>query len=703
MSPLDEANIMQRSQNSILHQLVGYGILITALALFLLMVGTQAYNTLNKYRALSGAMHVAADVIGSNSSAAILFQDEVTATEVLYSLWASPDMLRATIMLPDGRQLAEYHAVDNLDCPPTNPGQEYLLETSSGLQFSWCSVGLQQPIYLHDERIGTIALEYSLKSLRSSILFELLFGILTILATLGLSLLLWRRLATRITRPLRHLSQVTQQVSHQQDFGVRAVVETHDEVGRLTGDFNGMMEKLQQYDVQLKEELQQRRAAEERLNQLAYHDNVTGLHNRHFFNERLDEVIAQVCRHGHGFALLLIDLDGFKKINDTLGHDMGDELLCQVATRLKSSMRTTDKVCRLGGDEFAIITGGDITRDKAKQLAQKMVEMLASAYPLGDQWAFVTGSIGVCLCPEHAKDKELLVKYADIAMYQAKEQGKNGYCVYRPGSEVYLDDLVRIEQDLHNALALNQLRLHYEPWFTASERTLTGFETQLYWEHPRLGIINPAQFLPIASQTGLIVPIGEWVMEQAMQQLAMWKRVDPKLKISIPLSDQTLHLDTSVEHLIAVRDEASLAPGDVELVLSDHDALAESSGELYACVRRLRDAGFLLTLDGFGAGHSSFTCLQRLSFDHLKIDGSLVEHLGQAECSQTLLQAMMGFGSVLQVSMIARGIHNEEQARILAGLGYVRLQGPYLCEPVSATMAQALIEQAQIGSFTSRN
>lgn len=683
---------MQRYQSSILHQLVAYGILITALALSLLMVGTQAYNTLNKYRALSGAMYVAADVIGSNSSAAILFQDEVTATEVLSSLSASPDMIRAELILPDGKQLAQYQAKQHLNCLPRNPVQE---DTSSGLRFSWCSVGLQQPIYLHGERIGTIALEYSLKTLRSSILFELLFALLTILATLVLSLLLWRGLATRITRPLRHLSQVTQQVSYQQDFGVRAIVTSGDEVGRLTSDFNGMMEKLQQYDVQLKEELQQRRAAEERLNQLAYHDNVTGLHNRHFFNECLDELITQVSSDDHGFALLLIDLDGFKKVNDTLGHDMGDELLCQVATRLKNSIRATDKVCRLGGDEFAIITSSDITRDKVEQLAQKLVEILASGYPLGDRWAFVTGSIGVCLCPEQAKDKELLVRYADIAMYQAKEQGKNGFCVYHPGSEVQLDDLVRIEQDIHDALASNQLRLHYEPWFTAGELRLTGFETKLYWEHPRLGVIEPAQFLPTASQTGLIVAIEEWVMEQAMQQLAKWKRVDPRLKISIPLSNQTLHQDTSVERLITARESASLASGDVELVLSEHDALAESSELLHARVRSLREAGFLLTLDGLGVGLSSLPCLQRVAFDHLKIDGSLVEQLGQGQCSQTLLRAVRSFGSVLNVAMIARGIHNEEQARILATLGYVRLQGPYLGEAVSAKTAQTLIEQAR--------
>ncbi|WP_158541159.1 bifunctional diguanylate cyclase/phosphodiesterase [Marinomonas piezotolerans] len=693
---------MQRFQRSILHQLVTYGILITALALFLLMMGTQAYNAFNKYRALSSAMHVAADVIGSNSTAAILFQDEITATEVLHSLSASPDMLRASITLPSGSQLAEYHAVDHLDCPPTNTAKENLLETSSGLQFSWCSVGLQQPINLHGERIGTIVLEYSLKTLRSSILFDLLFGILSIVATLGLSLLLWRRLAIRITRPLRHLSNITQQVSSKQDLGVRAVVTSRDEVGRLTSDFNGMMEKLQQYDVQLKQELQQRRIAEERLNQLAYHDNVTGLYNRHYFNECLDDVIAQSCRNDHGFALLLIDLDGFKKINDTLGHDMGDQLLCQVASRLKNSMRASDKVCRLGGDEFAIITGCNIGPDEAQQLAQKLVDTLASAYSLGDRWAFITGSIGICLCPEHAKDKELLVKYADVAMYQAKEQGKNGYCVYAPGSEVHLDDLVRIEHDIHDALASNQLRLNYEPWFTASERALAGFEAQLYWEHPQLGVIHPTQFIPIANLTGLIVPIGEWVVEQAMQQLAKWKQLDPELKISLPFYAQMLHQASSVERLIAARDNASLGPDDVELVMSEHEALAESSSMLHASIKRLRETGFLMTLDEFGAGPSSLPCLQHVSFEHLKVDSALVAHLDQAQCSHALLQAMVGFGSALKVTMIAQGILNEEQAKILACLGYARLQGPYLCEPVSANAAQALLEQAA-GEYPSRN
>lgn len=686
---------MQRHRRSIRKQLIAYGITLTALALAILMLGTQAYNTLDKYRALSGAMHVGADVIGRNSAAAILFRDEVDATEVLSSLAAAPDVLHATIFLPDGSRLAEYHADGSSGCRHRMANGSNVPVESSSLQFSWCSVQLHKPIFLHGQRIGSVALEYSLTPLFSSILFELLFGIFTLLTTLGLSLLIWRRFATRITLPLLHLSDVTRQVSLRQDFGLRAVVASNDEVGRLASDFNGMMDKLQRYDVRLKEELRQRRAAEARLNQLAYHDNVTGLHNRHFFKERLDEVIDQACRHGQGCALLLIDLDGFKKINDTLGHDMGDELLRQVAVRLKRGIRDTDLVCRLGGDEFAIIAGGNATRDPVEQLAQRLVELMAPAYRLRDQQVFVTGSIGACLCPEHAQDKELLIKYADIAMYQAKEQGKNGYCIYHPGSAAYLDNLFRIENDLHEALTSNQLRLHYQPRFTAAERKLAGFETLLRWEHPELGRIAPTQFIPLAENTELIVPIGEWVLEQAIRQLVEWKRIDPGLKISVNLSGQQLRQDAAVDGLISKLNASALGPGDVALELTEY-ALAESTEVIHARMRRLREAGFLLALDDFGAGHSSLAYLHSFPFDQIKIDRTFVERLGPERDSQILLKAVVTLGKALNAEVAAQGVQHEEQVEILTALGCDHLQGRYLGEPMPADAAQALIEQASM-------
>ncbi|MGR2739219.1 putative bifunctional diguanylate cyclase/phosphodiesterase [Billgrantia sp. Q4P2] len=683
---------MQRHRRSIRKQLIAYGITLTALALAMLMLGTQAYNTWDKYRALSGAMHVGADVIGRNSAAAILFGDQADATEVLSSLAAAPDILHAAIFLPDDTRLADYHSPTGLGCRH-GMASESVVPESSRLQFSWCSVQLHKPIVLHGQRIGSVALEYSLAPLFSSILFELLFSIFAILMALLLSLLIWRRFATRITLPLFHLSDVTQQVSQHRDFSLRAAVTSDDEVGRLATDFNGMMDQLQRYDVRLKEELRQRRAAEARLHQLAYHDNVTGLHNRHFFKERLEEVIDQACRHGHGCALLLIDLDGFKKINDTLGHDMGDELLRQVAVRLKRGIRDTDIVCRLGGDEFAIIAVGDAARAQVQQLAQRLVELMAPAYRLRDQQVFVTGSIGACLCPEHAQDKELLIKYADIAMYQAKEQGKNGYCIYQPGSAAYLDNLFRIESDLHEALTSNQLHLHYQPRFTAADRKLAGFETLLRWEHPELGQIAPTQFIPLAENTELIVPIGEWVLEQAIRQLVEWKRIDPGLKISVNLTGQQLRQDAAVDGLISKLHASTLGPGDVALELTE-SALAESTEVIHARIRRLREAGFLLALDDFGAGHSSLSYLHSFPFDQIKIDRTFVERLGPERDSQILLKAVVTLSKALNAEVAAQGVQHEEQVEILTTLGCDHLQGRYLGEPMPTDTAQVLIGQA---------
>ncbi|MCE8033654.1 MULTISPECIES: EAL domain-containing protein [Halomonadaceae] len=683
---------MKQSRRSIRTQLVAYGVSLTALALAILMLGTLAYNTWDKYRALSGAMHVGADVIGRNSAAAILFGDEADAAEVLSSLAAAPDILHATVLLPDGTRLADYHSQAGLGCRHGIATVSVVPESSS-LQFSWCSVQLHKPIVLHGQRIGSVALEYSLAPLFSSILFELLFGILAILLTLLLSLLIWRRFATRITLPLFHLSRVTQQVSQQQDFSLRAVVASNDEVGRLASDFNGMMDQLQRYDVRLKEELRQRRAAEARLNQLAYHDSVTGLHNRHFFKERLDEVIDQACRHGDGCAVLMIDLDGFKKINDTLGHDMGDELLRQVASRLRNGVRDSDIACRLGGDEFAIIARGDATRDQIQQLAQGLVELMAPAYQLQGKRVFVTGSIGASLCPEHAADKELLVKYADIAMYQAKEKGKNGYSIYRPESATYLDNLFRIENDLHEALVSNQLQLHYQPRYTTADRKLVGFEALLRWDHPELGQIAPAQFIPVAENTELILPIGEWILQQASQRLAEWKRIAPGLKLSLNLSGQQLKHDEAIEGLVSILRASTLSRGDIELELTE-SSLLEITEVIRVRMQRLLESGFLLALDGFSAGYSSLSYLHSFPFTRIKIARSFIEQLSPDPGSQALVSAMVAIGETLGLDITAQGVEYAEQLDILATIGCSQAQGLYLGEPMSADATRELIEQA---------
>ncbi|GGY00664.1 hypothetical protein GCM10007160_30480 [Litchfieldella qijiaojingensis] len=683
---------MKQSHRSIRKQLITFGVYLTTLALAILMLGTLVYETLDKRRVLIDAMHVGADVIGRNSAAAILFRDAGDAADVLSSLVGAPQVLHAAIFLPDGTRLAEYHSDGGLGCPHRIASGSIGSNTTDGLNFSWCSVLIHKPVILHGQRIGSVALEASLEPLVSSILFELLFGIIAILVTLLLSLLIWRRFATRITHPLLHLSKVTQQVRIRQDFSLRADVVSRNEVGRLTHNFNRMMGQLQRYDVRLKEELRQRRKVEEQLNQLAYHDNVTGLHNRHYFMEQLESVIGCARQYNQNCALLVIDLDGFKKVNDTLGHDMGDELLRQVALRLKHGVRDDDIVCRLGGDEFAIIAKCDATRQQVEQLAERLVEQMAPAYRLQDKQVFVTASIGACLCPEQATDKDMLVKNADIAMYQAKDKGKNGYCVYHPGAAAYLDTRFMIENDLHEALTSNQLQLHYQPQFTTSGRTLVGFEALLRWHHPKLGWISPAEFIPVAEDTELIIPIGEWVLEQASRQLVEWKQVKSDLKISVNLSGQQLKNEAAINRMIAILHASPLARGDIELELTE-SSLPETTESIRIRMQLLLEAGFLLALDDFGTGHSSLFYLHNFPFTRIKIYRGFIERIKSRSDSQALIRTMVAIAAALDLGITAQGVESEEQLGILSAIGCDLVQGLYLGEPMSADEAQALFEQ----------
>lgn len=659
---------------SIRRQLVTLGVYMTAMALVLLMLSTLLYETVEKRRTLISGLYVGAEVIGRNSAAAILFNDQGDAREVLESLSAAPDILHAAIILPDGSLLAEYRAEGSHPCQSLDAAGE-------GLMLRWCSMLLYSPVMLHGEQIATVAIEYSLKPLLRRSLYGLVFGLCAILITLGVAFSAWRRIAARITSPLIHLIQVTQQVQEKQDFSLRVDINSQDEVGRLSHTFNRMMSQLQLHELRLQQELKQRCKAEERLNLLAYHDNVTPLFNRHYFMEQFDSVVSNTLLHGNACALLFIDLDGFKKVNDTLGHDIGDKLLYQVATRLQGGVRSTDIVCRLGGDEFAVIVKQDASREQTEHLSGRLIELMAPCYLLDGHKVFVTASIGVSLCPEQAQDNSALIKYADIAMYQAKAKGKNCFCVYDAASEQHINEHFRIENDLRNALSANQLQLYYQPIFSANEHTLVGFEALLRWQHPDLGWIQPDVFIPIAESIELMVPIGKWVLEQAAQQLLKWRKLNADLCISINVSAQQLVSDQTVQELIATLHKYGLSQGAIELELTD-SCLLEKSDNIRQRIQHLLDAGFQLAVDDFGTGYSSLSNLHYFPFTRIKIDCSFVKRINECIESQALVRAIVAIGSTLNIAVTADGIENLGQIDMLENLGCKYLQGYALGQPL---------------------
>ncbi|MDH2435657.1 EAL domain-containing protein [Pokkaliibacter sp. MBI-7] len=664
-------------------QLVMLGVRLTALALAILLICTLSYEVLGKRQALLADMQVNASITGRNIAAAIVFGDKGDAQEVLSALEVVPAIRQASVFLPDGQVLGHFARAGDTTCQP-------LQANGQGWHLSWCSLTLYHPVTLHEQVIGTLALENSLAALYRSLGFDLLFGLLAVIIALAVSHQLWWRFATRLTKPLYQLFQLTQKVEKYQDFSLRADVLPDNEVGQLAHSFNRMMGQLQRHHSRLSEELEQRKLAEFRLNQLAYYDNVTSLHNRHYFKEKLEEVVLQAELQSGSCAVLFIDLDGFKKINDTLGHEAGDDLLRLVAERLQSSVRGHDMVCRLGGDEFAIIIQHQASSSQLEYLGNRLLEVMSPSFNVANTKVFVTASIGACLYPEQAKDKHSLVRYADMAMYQAKEQGKNAYCLYLPGSVDDMDIKFRLEHDLHDAIQQRQLVLEYQPLYGSQSHELFGFEALLRWHHPELGAIAPSEFIGIAEDCGLIIPIGEWVLTEVCTQLTEWQRIKPDLRVSINLSGYQLRNEPAMASLCAILERFALPEGSIELELTE-GSLLETTEVMRTRLQQLLRVGFLLAIDDFGTGYSSLSYLHCFPFNRIKVDRSFVSRLNNGRESLALIKAVVAIGEALNMEVIAEGVEDEMQAKLLRDIGCDQMQGYFFSRPVPAMQATQIL------------
>ncbi|WP_454870340.1 diguanylate cyclase domain-containing protein [Pseudomonas lini] len=398
---------------------------MTAAAMAVLLVTLLAYQLVMQRRALAEDMRAHAMVVGSNGAAAIMFGNADEAYETLASLKHIPDITWAAFVLPNGRELAIYQR------DPVASGVDH-----AGVEdIGWRSLLVRRPVELHGQLIGSVAVHASLASLYRGLAMQAMFGGLAATVALFLSLVFSRRMASGIVRPLLNLVQLTEQVRAEQDFSLRATVYGNDETGRLARSFNDMMVQLESHDARISAELQQRRLAQQQLNQLAYHDPVTGLYNRHYFKEKLETAVTEVMRYATSCAVLFIDLDDFKIVNDTLGHETGDSLLILVAERLRDTLRSNDVVCRIGGDEFAVILENGVSAAQAKRVASNIVAALSSPFVVGGRQIGVGASLGISLCPDHASDTASLLRNADIAMYRAKGNGKNNYHLYEHAKE----------------------------------------------------------------------------------------------------------------------------------------------------------------------------------------------------------------------------------------------------------------------------
>ncbi|MGE5492322.1 MAG: EAL domain-containing protein [Actinomycetota bacterium] len=459
---------------------------------------------------------------------------------------------------------------------------------------------------------------------------------------------------------------------------ISAVRDAQDDIAQYIGLFS---------------DISDRKETEAYIYHLAYHDSLTGLANRLLFRDRLDTALRQAQRNGRPLAVLMMDLDRFKTINDTLGHQAGDRLLKEVGQRLSLAVRDCDTLARLGGDEFALLMPEIRSSLDAGHIARKLVEALAPEIDLGVQEVFVTTSIGIAVFPEHGGNSDQLIKNADVALYVAKSAGRNTWHVFDPAHEAATaGDRLELETALRHALPRQELVLHYQIQMDASGNGISGAEALMRWQHPERGLLPPDRFIPLAEQTGMIEEIGAWSLEAACRQLAAWQAEGvPIPRVAVNVSARQLRAAGFVNMVMDVLERTGVRPEQLELELTE--TMLSDNPELACSIfTELRNRGVRIAIDDFGTGYSSLNYLAQFPVDVIKIDRSFVRNLdGQSEAFH-LVRAIILLAQSMKMETVAEGVEIGQQQLELTNLGCNHLQGFLFAQPQPPEAVPALIK-----------
>lgn len=437
------------------------------------------------------------------------------------------------------------------------------------------------------------------------------------------------------------------------------------------------------------------KAAQEHFEYLANHDRLTGLPNRNLFYDRLQHGLDKALRSKDQLAVMFIDLDNFKSVNDTLGHEMGDLLLSQTAERLRACTRKEDTIARLGGDEFTVLA--EDLRDPegvVSATASRIIDMLSQPFHLDGQEALVSASVGIALYPDNGPDFQSLLNNADAAMYQAKQTGKNNYQFFNDDMNSNAKRRAKLERDLRQTLKNGELFLAYQPQIELESGRVIGLEALLRWRHPELGLIPPQQFIPVAESSGLIVAIGDWVMNAVCLQVAAWEKQGMKgFRVAVNLSSRQFrhnHLAESIGLIIAKK-KANPAFLEIELTES---AMMDDTEQASLILHQLKDMGIRIAVDDFGMGYSSLNYLKRFPIDALKIDSSFIHEVATSQDDAAITSAIISMGHSMQLKVIAEGVETQEQMSFLKARDCDAVQGFYMSHPLLAEKVTAVLGPA---------
>ena len=690
-------------------------VIISSVSLLIASLAFITSDRINTQQTVSGNLATMADIIAANSSAPLLFSDPVAAQETLGFLESQRHIQAAAIYDIDDQVFSSYVKPGlEIELPATNLHEENTL-------FWGDHVELYTDIIYEGERIGVVYLRSDMERVHARLMWYLGIVGIVLAASLLVTFLLSAQLQRFITDPLLRLSAIARQVSTEKNFSVRVIGEGRDELGNLIRDFNAMLDEIQMRDnelrehrlkleervarrtheleianAQLEKSKEQAESVASRMEYHAHHDALTGLPNRILLNDRIHSELAHARRQQTNTALLFLDLDRFKIINDSLGHAVGDQLLRVIARRLNNCVRDEDTVARLGGDEFMVLLPRISGSADAGRIARKIIDSLVDPISCNGHELHITTSIGISIFPYDGNDAETLIKHADISMYRAKELGRNKAVYYTAEMNAGSRKQLAMETNLRKAVERNQLRLFYQPKIDITHNAIVGFEALLRWEHPTMGYISPLDFIPVAEDSGLIVPIGEWVLNTAFRQLRSWHDAGHSgLTMAVNLSSAQLSRPGFEDVVENALEASGLMAAMTELEVTENVAM-ENIESAVAVLEKLKCMGVSIAMDDFGTGYSSLSYLRRLPIDSVKIDKSFVREIPDSSEDVTIAQAIIAMAQSLKLSLVVEGVENVRQLNFFRQQGVNIVQGYLFSKPVEAAEILTMLDSQTV-------
>ena len=595
-------------------------------------------------------------MLSPNITTALMFDDLDAVQELINPILIRSDVISIMVTSMTGEELVIAQSEDE--------DMEQSIEVSTPLQLD-----------MHD--YGILKIRANNSYIQDRITFYFKFIMILMVFTFAISLILSLLLRRRFLNPILYLAQTANKITTSHDYSLRAKQLSQDEVGQLTSCFNAMLYNIEQRENSLENQVRLRtnelENANIQLQQYAYQDGLTDLPNRRYFYEKLQSLVSI---KGMKFALIFIDLDGFKEVNDSLGHDYGDLLLHQVATRLQSCITTKDTVARLGGDEFTLILEGVNSPDEASKIAEAVKSSLMQSIKVKKETVYVTASIGLTFFPADGLTVEELVRRADQAMYLSKNKGRNRYEFFSYAIEEKATEKRRLIEEIRTAIVKNQFELFYQPIFSIDGKSVPKAEALIRWNHPERGLIGPNEFIPVAEKNGLINNIGQWVKSQAIQDTVQFNVLSEKT-IQVSVNTSPLEIDRAgcwVDEWIVASKKYQL-PANTILIEVTENTLMDPDSSIQRQLKRLSTINIDIAIDDFGVGYSSLAYLQRLDIDILKIDRSFINDIESNDNSIALVKAIITMAHNLDVMVVAEGVETQKQYDLLKQLACDYIQG----------------------------